>query len=355
MRRRFLVGTYTTQRSARGVYLCALDERGRIDVLDVCACADPSFVVLHPRLPLAYAVNESPSGHGGISIIEVGEAGLSLRETIETPGRLPCHLAVLRGGAELAVAHYGCGTLAVFGLAGNGSLSGNPQVWRHAGAAGHSPRQASAHPHCVVAAGAHLYVTDLGQDRIVCYVRRAAWREQSSCVVHAGAGPRHLCVDAAAGVAWLANELDNTVSRLEIGGDGAMREHDWTRCLPVQSTANSAVSEIARHPSGRWLYVANRGHDSIVRFAIGARGRLDRCDAVSTQGRHPRHFAIAADGERLLVANRDSDTLVAYAIDQRDGSLRVVAEPSAAVPAPVCVCWLASSGRVASATRHQSS
>jgi 6-phosphogluconolactonase len=354
MQRRFLVGTYTTQRRARGVYLCALDEDGRIDVLDVCACADPSFIVLHPRLPLAYAVNEPPAGHGGISVIEVEGDRLSLRATTETPGRLPCHLAVLPGAAELAVAHYGCGTLAVFGLAADGSLTGARQVWRHGGGTGLSKRQATAHPHCIVATATHLYVTDLGEDRVVAYVHGEAWVEQSACTVHAGAGPRHLCIDAAAGVAWLCNELDNTVSRLELDSAGALVELDWTATLPADFAGRSAVSEIALHPSRRWLYVGNRGHDSLARFAIGAHGQPDWRGAVSTQGQHPRHFAITPDGERLVVANRDTDTLVPYAIDQRDGALRVLAAPSTSVPAPVCVCWLASSERVASATACQS-
>jgi 6-phosphogluconolactonase len=355
MQQRFLVGTYTTERQARGVYLCTLAADGRVDVLDVCACDDPSFVVCHPHLPLAYAVNELPAGHGGISVIEIGDGRLSLRSTIETPGRLPCHLALLPGAAELAVAHYGCGTLAVFGLDAGGMPSDQRRVWRHRGGSGHTPRQATAHPHCVVAVGTRLYVTDLGQDRLVAYARGDGWRERSACAVHVGAGPRHLCVDPTKGVAWSSNELDNTVSRFELDSNGALRERDWVSSLPTDCASRSAVSEIARHPSGRWLYVANRGHDSIARFAIGDHGRLVWQDAVPSHGVHPRHFALTPDGARLVVANRDSDALVAYALDQRDGSLRVLGAPSTSVPAPACVCWLASSVRVASASARQSS
>jgi len=339
MPRRFLTGTYTTGRDARGVYLCGLADDGAIDVLDVCACGDPSFVVLHPDRPLAYAVNERPAGEGGVSVIGLGDAALTLEATIASHGRLPCHLAVLPGATQLAVVHYGCGTVTVFDLDRDGAPI-TPQVWQHDGGTGRSRRQAHAHPHCVVAHGSRLYVTDLGADRIAVYERRRHWVECSTCAIHAGAGPRHLCLDGAAGIAWLSNELDNTVSRLALDADGGLREIDWTGSLPADFAGTSAISEIARHPSGRWLYVGNRGHDSIARFAIDARGGLAFVDAVPSRGRHPRHFAITPDGERLLVANRDSDSLSVYAIDQRDGSLEPLAEPSTAVPAPVCICWL---------------
>ena len=103
LQRRFLVGTYTTQRASRGLYLCAMDPSGRIDVVDACEMADPSFVVLHPTLPLAYVVNETPTGHGCVSAVAIGDR-LEPRQRVDSEGELPCHLAVLDGGIGLAVA-----------------------------------------------------------------------------------------------------------------------------------------------------------------------------------------------------------------------------------------------------------
>ena len=300
--------------------------------------ADPSFVVLHPRLPLAYAVNETPTDHGAVSVVAIDGDRLVARQRVDSEGHLPCHLALLDDARRLAVAHYGCGTIAVFDLDADGALTEGAQTWRHSGASTHPRRQASAHPHYVLVGERGVYVTDLGQDCVVQYAGGTSV-EASRCAIHAGAGPRHLCVDAANGVGWLANELDNTVSRLAIAADGSMREVDWISTLPSDFTGRSAVSEIARHPNGRWLYVGNRGHDSIAWYTVEMEGRLTFNGTVSTQGRHPRHFSLTADGTAMLVANRDSDNLVPFRIGA-GGEPEPLAEPFAGVPAPVCVRWL---------------
>jgi 6-phosphogluconolactonase len=338
MQRRFLVGTYTTQRSSRGLYLCTLDERARIAIVDVCAMTDPSFVVLHPRLPLAYVVNETPSQHGDVSIVAIDGDRLTERRRISSEGNSPCHLALLADASALVVGNYGCGTIGVFELNAAGDFAAAPRTWRHHGASVDARRQTSAHPHCVVVGQRGAYVTDLGQDCVVHYAGTPL-AEVSRCAIHAGAGPRHLCFDETGDVAWLSNELDNTVSRLHVSGDGRLREVDWTRTLPEGFAGRSYVSEIARHPNGRWLYVGNRGHDSIAWYSIGGSGALTFAGTVSTQGKHPRHFAITPDGAAMLVANRDSDNLVAYSIDER-GQPNPLGEPFHGIGAPVCVRWL---------------
>ena len=338
MQRRFLVGTYTTQRASRGLYLCTMDERGRVAIVDVCAMTDPSFIVLHPRLPLAYAVNETRAQHGDVSIVAIDGDRLTERRRISSEGNSPCHLALLADASALVVGNYGCGTIGVFGLNAAGDFAGAPRTWRHHGASVDARRQTSAHPHCVVVGKRGVYVTDLGQDCVVHYTG-APLAEVSRCTIHAGAGPRHLCFDETGDVAWLSNELDNTVSRLDVSGDGRLREVDWTRTLPEGFAGRSYVSEIARHPNGRWLYVGNRGHDSIAWYAVGESGALTFAGTVSTHGKHPRHFAITSDGAAMLVANRDSDNLVAYSIDER-GRPNPLGEPFLDIGAPVCVRWL---------------
>lgn len=330
--RRFLLGT------SKGLYLCALDASRRIDVLDKCVVDDPSFVVVHPRLPLAYVVNETRGQNGGVSVVEIADR-LTARQRVDSLGQLPCHLALLDHADALAVVHYGCGSVARFQLAHDGALTSVHRTVRHAGASVDPRRQTSAHPHCVVVRGTSAYVTDLGQDCIIQY-RSDALSERSRCAIHAGAGPRHLRLDEARMVGWLSNELDNTVSRLAIAPDGSLREIDWVSALPVDFTRRSATSEVAHHPNGRWLYVANRGHDSIAWYTIGGDGALSLRGTVPTHGRHPRHFALTGDGRTLMVANRDSNNLVCFAIDTATGEPVVAGTPFDGVPAPMCVCWL---------------
>ncbi len=224
--RRFLVGTYTTERTieraSRGLYLCAMDSAGRIDIVDVCDMPDPSFVVLHPALPLAYVVNETPTGHGGVSAVAIGDR-LEPQQRVDSEGELPCHLALL-GARALVVAHYGCGTIGVFELDAHGAIAATPRTRRHAGASVHPRRQGSAHPHCViVGASGDFHVTDLGQDCVVRYAGTGL-EDVSRCAIHAGAGPRHLCLDETNGFGWLATSSTTRCRGSAIGSDGSLRE-----------------------------------------------------------------------------------------------------------------------------------
>jgi 6-phosphogluconolactonase len=342
---------------------CGAD--GRIEVRGVVACDDPSFVVLHPHLPLAYAVNERSVAPGGLTVIALGEGGAGTPVVrLEAPlaGELPCHLAVLPDGSGLVVVHFRCATVQWLGLDVHGLPDGRTAWVRHAGSGPHPRRQAAAHAHCVLALGGELdvtdlYVADLGMDAVVHYRVRApaagrddgadGWTlvEQSRLAVHAGAGPRHLCAAADGRTLWLCNEIDNSVSTLRRLPDGSLREEDWTHALPAGEAGRSATSEIALHPSGRWLYVGNRGHDSIVRFELDERGTPRSPVWVPCGGAHPRHFALAPAGDLLLVANRDSDVLQAFAVDARDGTLAARAVQlqdgsGGVVPNPACVRWL---------------
>ncbi len=350
---RALIGTYTAGRTSLGVYLVDCAANGSIVVRDVLASDDPSFIVLHPRLPLAYTVNERVDTPGGLTVLALQGDRIAPVATQSLAGELPCHLALLPDASGLVVAHYGCGTVQWLGLDAHGSPDGRSASIRHVGSGLHPRRQASAHAHCVLPIGEDIYVADLGLDAVVQHrLHRGApgsgvdsrLVEQSRCAIHAGAGPRHLCAAADGRTLWLCNELDNSVSTLRRAADGSLTEAGWTGTLPPGSSVRSATSEIALHPAGRWLYVGNRGHDSLVRLELDVRGvpqpPLPDTAWVASGGVHPRHFALAPDGLRLLAANRDPGSLQAFVVDAGDGSLRPLGAPCMEVPAPVCVRWL---------------
>ena len=343
-----LIGTYTTDRASLGTYLCSIDARNQLRVRGVCAAADPSFVVRHPHLPLAYAVNELPEGYGSVSVLTIDAVHhrVEVQQQVTSGGEAPCHVAVAADGSGLFVAHYGCGTVRWLGLDILGRLTGETHAVQHEGSSVRPRRQASAHPHCVVlcssaARGNGVYVTDLGQDCIVHYGFEPASGliERSRSALHAGAGPRHLCFAQDDPVAFVGNELDNTVSTLAVDAGGHLTELHWRSTLPENCPQRSAIGEIALHPSGRWLYVSNRGIDTISWFTV-AGGELTWGGMVPSQGQHPRHFLVTPDGRHLIVANRDADNLVLFSIDQHSGAPLAPGVISTEVPAPVCVCWL---------------
>ena len=107
--------------------------------------------------------------------------------------------------------------------------------------------------------------------------------------------------------------------------------------LPVGYRGRSTTAEIEIHPSGRFLYGSNRGHDSIVVFAIDEEtGTLTYVEHEKTQGKTPRNFGIDPTGRFLLAANENSDTIVVFRIDSKTGELHPTGHV-AQVPRPVCV------------------
>ena len=349
---RALIGTYTSGYPSAGLYVVDVSPDGRIEVQGVVPSIDPSFVVLHPQRQLAYVVNETGTEPGGLQVLSmVAGRQPQLVATLALAGHLPCHLAVLPDGSGLIVAHYGCGRVQWLGLSELGLPDGRGCVVQHVGSGPNPRRQASAHAHCVLVLENDVYVADLGQDAILHY-RLAVGGDglvqfvvQSRAAVHPGAGPRHLCASADGGRVYLSNELDNTVSLFARSARGDLQEQTWCSTLPPElnhsgARVRSATSEVALHPNGRWLYVGNRGHDSVVTCELLADGSPVAREWTATGGAHPRHFALVAEGAWLLVANRDGGSLQLFAVGTVAGELTAVGAPSVAVPAPVCVRWL---------------
>jgi 6-phosphogluconolactonase len=131
--------------------------------------------------------------------------------------------------------------------------------------------------------------------------------------------------------------MTSTVSVFSFG-NGTPQEIQNLSTLPQPVRGNS-TAEIAVHPSGKFVYVSNRGHDSIAVFKVDAgTGKLTAAGHQSTQGKTPRNFAIAPGGKFLLAANQGTDNVVVFAIDQQTGTL-TPAGATANVPTPVCVTF----------------
>ncbi len=187
---------------------------------------------------------------------------------------------------------------------------------------------------------------DLGTDKLMIYrfddnrgklePHDPPWVE-----VQPGAGPRQLALHPQGRYAYLINELDSTVTVLQCDlGRGLLQEIQTISTLPPGFGGPSTCAEIQLSPLGRFLYGSNRGHDSIVSYAVdGQEGTLDLLGHESTRGRTPRHFAVSPGGELLLAANQDSDNLVSFRLDPLSGELLSTGHV-AQVPTPVCVAFL---------------
>jgi len=192
-------------------------------------------------------------------------------------------------------------------------------------------------------AGRRAYAADLGLDKVLIYRFDAATgsltpNDPAFAAVPPGSGPRHIAFAPDGRNVYVIDEIASTVSAFQYDPEtGALREFQNISTLPEGFTGSSSTAEIVAHPSGRFLYGSNRGHDSIAIFAIDhASGRLSAAGHQSTGGKTPRNFEIDPTGTYLLAANQDSGSIIVFRIDQNTGQLAPTGQ-RVEVPMPVCV------------------
>ena len=351
---RVYIGTYTGGKS-EGVYMLRLDtETGKMENLGLAGAVDnPSFLALHPDRPLLYSVGQGVDADGNrrgmASALAVNPADgkLALINQEVTVGEGPCHVAVDRAGRHILAANYGSGSVAVLPIKEDGSLGAATDFEQHEGSSVNPKRQEGPHAHCVKLdpAGKFAFVIDLGLDRIMIYRYDDASgtlepNDPPFATVAPGAGPRHFAFHPNGNFAYVVNELGNTVTAFAYDGNaGPLKALQTIGTLPDGFDKENSTAEICVHPSGKFVYASNRGHDSIACFAIeAATGKLTGLGQVSTGGNVPRNFNVSPDGKFLIAANQQSHNVVAFRINPETG----LPEPTGSeveVAAPVCVIF----------------
>ncbi|MDB4882308.1 MAG: pgl 2 [Gemmatimonadetes bacterium] len=350
------VGTYTEHPAggggSKGIYVTRLDvTTGRLGELTLAAELDnPSFVAVSPDAKFLYAVSEvgvreaggEPTGF--VHAYAIGADGaLTPLNRVASGGADPCHINVSRDGRTVAVANYTGGSVAFIKRSLDGSL-GDATMDHHSGHGPRADRQKAAHAHSVDFSpdDMTLFSCDLGADRVFLYrAGKMPADVRSSVALEPGSGPRHLALHPSGRYAYVIAELSNSVAAFAWNASaGTLRQMQTISTLPFGYTAPSNTAEIVVHPSGRFVYGSNRGHDSIASFSVDAKtGRLIRLGNTPTGGKAPRSFAIDPSGRWLLAANQLSDSIVIFAIDQRTGAITPTGA-TAALPRPVCVLFV---------------
>jgi 6-phosphogluconolactonase len=264
-------------------------------------------------------------------------------------GKGPCHIVLDNSGRNVLVANYGSGSVAVYQVATDGRLSEATAFVQHEGSSVNKSRQEGPHAHCIAldAANKFAFVCDLGLDKVMIYRFDAqngkiTPNDPPFATIKPGSGPRHITFGKDGKFAYVNNEMASTVTAFSYDeSKGALSEIQSLSTLPPDFKGNTSTAEIAVHPSGKYLYVSNRGHDSIATFNIDqAKGTLTFVEAHPTGGKTPRHFAISPSGKHLLMENQGSGNIVIAAIDPDSGRLTDVGTP-AQVASPVCVAFVA--------------
>jgi 6-phosphogluconolactonase len=351
---RLYVGTYTrpapylAETNGEGLYVLDYDEAsGTVEPRQtVTGIENPSFLCLSPdgrNLHAQWEVLEWPEGLISSYAIDPQDGTLTYQGVQGSRGVLACYSMMDSSSRVALVANYWSGSVAMFPAREDGSLGEACSFHQHQGTGPDPARQEGPHAHCIVlsADDAFAFSADLGTDRIYGYRvdrERLELVPEQELELPAGCGPRHLVFSPDERWAWVICELDSTVATLAYDRAAGKLEYVESKpMLPADFDGESHCADIQVHPSGRFLYGSNRGHDSITTFAIDqSDGRLSLVGHRSTEGATPRNFAISPDGRYLLVANQDSDSIVTLPIDPATGELGETAAV-ASVPTPVCL------------------
>jgi 6-phosphogluconolactonase len=357
------VGTYTMGKSTgKGIYLFRLQTENlevsqNITLVPLGLAAEtpnPSYLDIDFKRRLLFAVNEvdefegKPTGAISAFSIDPATGKLTLLNQRPSMGKGPCNLVLDKAGRNVLVANYGSGTVAVLPVAPDGRLGEATSVVQHTGRSINPERQKGPHAHCITLdpANRFAFACDLGLDKILSYRFDASKgtltpNGPAFTSVKPGAGPRSMVFRPDGRFAYVGNELHSSATAFRYDANaGTLTEVQTVSTLPEYFAGPNSVAEVSMHPSGKWLYVSNRGHNSVVMFSIDPdTGTLTYVEEQGTGGRTPRHFGIEPSAKHLAIANQNSDTVLAARIDPGNGRLK----PSgvfASVPSPVFVKFL---------------
>jgi 6-phosphogluconolactonase len=349
------LGTYTKGLS-KGIYVARFDpSTGILTKPELAAeTTNPSFVAVHPTHRYLYAVGEISQFNGkkagAVSAFKIDAATgkLTLLNQVASKGTGPCHVFVDKSGKYVLVANYGSGSAAAFAIKEDGSLGESTGCVQHEGSGPDQRRQKGPHAHSINLSPDNRFavVADLGLDKVMIYKFDQAKgdltpNEPPFAATPPAGGPRHFAFHPNSKFAYVINEMGNTVTAFSFDAAcGALKEIQNISSLPAGFVGTNYTAEVQVHPSGKFVYGSNRGHDSIALFSVDqATGKLTYIETVSVKGKIPRNFGIHPSGNWMIVANQDSDNIVVFKVDAATGKLTPTGQEYE-VGRPVCVKFM---------------
>lgn len=329
-------------------------ETGELKLVGLAAeTENPGLLAVRPDQRYVYTTNEvgdlyGQQKTGGVSAFRRDEKTGKLKLLNQMPsfGANPAYLTVTQNRKFVIVASYYGGT-ASFPIQEDGSLGPLVSKVRETGVGVNPQRQESSHPHSVVLSPDNRFAltVDLGLDKIFVYgfdQDTGSLKANSPEFVQAppGSGPRHLVFSADARFAYVVNELNSTISTYSFDPHhGILHLLQTISSLPPGFRGENTGAEVQVGPSGKFVYVSNRGHDSIAVFEANPQnGTLKAVQDVSTQGKTPRNFVFDPSGKYALVGNQDSDQIVVFRVDPTTGRLNPTGL-KVNLAAPVCIVF----------------
>jgi 6-phosphogluconolactonase len=342
----FYVGTQDKGANS-SITRCELNlASGQITLIDtINKSLAPGYVAIAPNKRTLYAI----SSDNKVSAYAIQpDRKLKFLNSQPSEGVGPCHVSVHPTGKMAYVSNYGGGSFTSYNISEDGKLSAPVYKEQYTGTGPNTKRQDKAHAHFATAGpdGRFVYVTDLGSDKVMNYAVDANTGQltpneaQPFFSGKPGAGPRHLIIHPSGKRLFLLNELDATVTACSIDKKGVITAIETYPTIPADYSGPSNTSAaIHLHPNGKFVYVSNRGHNSVTGFEILKNGELKMVDQQTKSIATPRDFNIDPSGKYMIVANQATDNLVVYDVDPATGKFTFKHE-SIGVKLPICVAFL---------------
>jgi len=289
-----------------------------------------------------YTCNSYPASDVSAYAVDTATGKLTFLNKKPSMGGDPSYVSLDATGRYVMVANYLGGSIIVYAVSADGSLGERTAFVQHTGDSATPDNQTKPHAHSIRsdATNRFVLVADLGLDKVFVYRLNAATgaltpNDPPSASVAPGQGPRHFAFDPKEKFLYEINQMGTTIQRFGWNAeDGVLTPFESISTLPVDFKGTSDSAELLMHPSGKFMFATNRGHNSVAVFSVQAdTGKLALLQHISTQGKTPRNCEIDPTGKWLLVTNQDSNNAVIYRIDQKTGRLTQNGDP-VQVPAP---------------------
>ena len=348
-------GTYTRDKESQGVYFSKLNlKNGKLSKPLLAATGDnPSFVTILPNEEFLVAVEETNDYQGESSgslasyKINRNDGSLKMIDRLSTRGGAPCHISADQSGKHVFFANYVGGSIGAASVSSEGKLELTSFIQHKGGSV--LPRQKSPHAHSIDIdpSGKFVVCADLGLDKVMIYNFDAVKGGLKASApgfakVAPGNGPRHFSFSPNGKYGYTTNEITSSVTVFEFNSSsGAMKDIQTLSTLPKShENKRNSTAELLMHPSGKFLYCSNRGHDSVAVFKTDQNsGKLSLVEVEVLGVKTPRGFGIDPTGKYLIAGGQNSNDVRVFKIDASTGEISPVGDP-VSVPCPVCVQFL---------------
>lgn len=339
----FLIGTYTNNQS-KGIYQIELDtDKQVLQNTELVAEAGSPTYVAESDAQKIYAVDKVTDGdqvRGGLINLDGSTTPAKEIQTLVAEGSSPAYVTVDEKWQNVYTANYHTGDVTVFNIEADGRLTQTDQV-HDTGMVGPKPEQADGpHPHYAdVAFDGRLVICDLGLDRVYLYdiSDQGKLNLVSQLTMAPGFGPRHIDFVEETGKAYLVGELSSELAVLNYNEEtGEFSVQQIVSTIPTDWTSHNGGAAIHLSNDHKFVYVSNRGNDSIAAFAIQPDGNVELIQLISTEGEFPRDFNFNQDQKFLIALNQNTNNATLYARNPATGMLTLL-QKDFEVPEGTCI------------------